>query len=55
MSNNDCSVTYSCSGNYPYQGFMNGTTKFNISQSNSANSFADGNGGLNTWRPHNSW
>ena len=46
MSNNDCSVTYSCSGNYPYQGFMNGTTQVQHLTVNSANSFADGNGGL---------
>lgn len=46
MSNNDCSVTYSCSGNYPYQGLMNGTTQVQHLTVNSANSFADGNGGL---------
>ena len=46
MNNNDCSVTYSCSSNYPYQGFMNGSTQVQHFTVNSANSFADGAGGL---------
>jgi len=46
MSNSSCSVTYSCTGQYPYQGFMNDTSSVRHTTINSSNSFIDASGHL---------
>ena len=46
MSNSSCSVTYNCTGQYPYQGFMNDTSSVRHTTINSSNSFVDASGHL---------
>ena len=46
MSNNNCSVSYTCTGQYPYQGYMNDTSSVRHTTINSSNSFIDASGHL---------
>jgi hypothetical protein len=46
MSNSNCSVTYTATGQYPYQGFMNDTSSVRHTTINSSNSFVDASGHL---------